>query len=261
MKLKAEDLFDELNPEERQEEDKKFKVESNPALDAIVSGYEKFYIGPKDMRPETNYSRCLPFIPEKYSAENTEEFMMVSGKYEEPHIGKKLGVYVSALVNNCDENTFTLHTKHLPFDVHDLGYGNNGKLIKIIGDGCGGIGKNMEDGFIQVDGNADSLGDGIKGGVIQVDGDCYWLGSDMISGEIIINGNVGTKLVSPDSGTIVAMHGGKIIINGDVGGEIGGGMRGGTICLNGKYDKISTYILGGDIYHKDKLIVKDGKRV
>ena len=38
-------------------------------------------------------------------------------------------------------------------------------------------------------------------------------------------------------------------------------MKGGEIHINGNYESISPAVLSGDIYHKGKLIVKDGREV
>ena len=74
---------------------------------------------------------------------------------------------------------------------------------------------------------------------------------------IIIQGNVGDDLGSQ-------MSKGTIKLNGNTLASIGYGMTGGSIHLEGKYylsDHYVKYIKKGEIYHKGKLILKDGKRV
>ena len=52
-----------------------------------------------------------------------------------------------------------------------------------------------------------------------------------------------------------------ITIKGNAGKDVGHAMKGGAINLDGNYEEISWAIKGGNIYHKGKLIVKDGKRL
>ena len=73
---------------------------------------------------------------------------------------------------------------------------------------------------------------------IVIEGDCkYGAGYGMKSGEIIVKGNCGNELGS-------GMMGGEIKIYGD--------------NFNPK-EQISEYAEKGEIYHKDKLVWKDGK--
>jgi len=41
---------------------------------------------------------------------------------------------------------------------------------------------------------------------------------------------------------------------------VGSEMKGGEIHLNGDYEGLSNSISGGNIYHKDKLIVENGRK-
>jgi len=38
-------------------------------------------------------------------------------------------------------------------------------------------------------------------------------------------------------------------------------MKRGEIHLNGDYEGLANYIHGGNIYHKDKLIVENGRKI
>jgi hypothetical protein len=71
--------------------------------------------------------------------------------------------------------------------------------------------------------------------------------------KIIVRGNVDQYLGSD-------MSGGIIIMNGDTGDYVGPEMTGGEIHLNGDYH-LSDKIRGGNVYHKGRLIVKDGRLV
>lgn len=90
--------------------------------------------------------------------------------------------------------------------------------------------------------------------------------------EIVVKGNVGLYvgwqmrggklIVDGDAGISVGrgMTGGVVIIEGNALNCVGEYMKGGEIHLNGDY-RLNYQIDGGDIYHKEKLIVKDGKRL
>lgn len=127
------------------------------------------------------------------------------------------GLFLSALINSCKEENFTVITKHLVERPDRIGY----KSTKSI----------------TVHGNI-GLGAG------------EW----MHRGNIIIEG---------DAGALVGlwMRGGSITINGSAGEDVGREMTGGEIHLNGGYSSLSEKIYNGDIYHKGKLIVTDGKEI
>jgi len=78
-----------------------------------------------------------------------------------------------------------------------------------------------------------------------------WLGYENTK-NIIVQGNVG-DCVGED------MKCGKITIQGNAREDVGYRMTGGSIYVGGKYTSLSDYIYGGNVYHKGKLIVKDGK--
>lgn len=52
-----------------------------------------------------------------------------------------------------------------------------------------------------------------------------------------------------------------ITVQGNAGYYIGDNMTGGEIYINDDYESISVNIKGGNVYHKGKAIVKDGKRL
>ena len=93
-------------------------------------------------------------------------------------------------------------------------------------------------------------------GKIHVKGDAgHSMGLHMYDGVILIDGNCSQGYIWFD------LKGGTIRIKGNVCGDIGLEMEGGTIYLDGNYESISKDIQGGDIYHKGKLIVKDGVKL
>ena len=90
---------------------------------------------------------------------------------------------------------------------------------------------------------------------IVVTGNAGWgVGNRMEDGEITVNGNAGWWVGWN-------MKDGKITINGNAGYGVGNRMEDGEIHLNGDYESLGGYISGGNIYHKGKLIVRDGRRL
>ena len=81
-----------------------------------------------------------------------------------------------------------------------------------------------------------------------------WLGYQNNSKELIIKGDA-RKWVGSH------MKGGEINIYGNAGYGVGNSMEGGEINLNGDYDSLALDIKGGNIYHKRKLIVKNGRKI
>lgn len=91
------------------------------------------------------------------------------------------------------------------------------------------------------------------------------------SKNVVIKGNVGDTIgYEMEGGTIKIegnarhnvgrdLRGGAIIIEGNAGEFVGNCMGGGEIYLNGDYCSIGKTRFGGTIYHKGKILVKDGK--
>jgi len=158
----------------------------------------------------------------------------------------------------------------------DVAYRMSGGNLEIRGNNKYSLGEEMSGGKIIVNGNAGGVGTAMEGGIIVVNGNTERAGVKMNGGKIVINGNViGDKLG-------YNMDGGEILINGSVNGRlignnmedgyihilgnvkrrvVGKEMRGGEISIEGRKFPISKECYGGDIYHKGKLVVKDGRSV
>ena len=97
----------------------------------------------------------------------------------------------------------------------------------------------------------DCLGCGLRRGIIRIDENAgNYTGADMRGGLISV-GNAG-------DGTGYHNYGGKIIVYGDAGRETG--LKNvGIIEVHGNIDSLSKNIKVGNIYHKGRQIVKDGK--
>jgi len=140
----------------------------------------------------SEYSKMRRQIKDlKYSAKDIEAFSLelVAFQNEVGFIWKS-GIFPSALINNCDESSFVIHTDILVQPVDYIGYRNT-KDITVKGNANHCLGCRMKNGTITVRGNAGSfVGDEMKGGVIIVEGNTgSHAGSRMVGGEIHIFGN------------------------------------------------------------------------
>ena len=188
------------------------------------------------------YKNALAFAKSiRYSPADVAKFLIMitddqlrQGEFEKT---AALGLLLSALINNHQERSFTVYTNHLEHVPDKFGY-RNVKDVTVHGDLDYEVADEMSEGTITVKGNVGiSVGIGMSGGIL------------------VIHGNMG------DEGCGRCMTGGKIIINGNAGANIGDGMTGGEIHLNGNYVSLSDDIEGGNIFHKGKQIVKNGKRL
>jgi hypothetical protein len=282
LKLRAEDLFDCLGNEEEKKMDRKVKVHNNPGLERIIQIYKEV-ASPSKLydslnRPHLFYSDCLNAISnlKNYNANTINLFSiimpdLIRGRDFPDEIA--IGYYLSSLINNCSEDRFSLDIND-DLLINNIGYENNGKQININGSVCGCLGEEMNSGEILVNGNADyGIGGCMCGGKITINGNAgEELGGRASGGVIILNGNAGHGVGSNNEGGLIIINGncaglvgeemtnGVIIINGNSAAGVGEYMTGGIIHLNEDYE-LSQNIQGGDIYHKGKLIVKDGRRV
>jgi formylmethanofuran dehydrogenase subunit C len=111
------------------------------------------------------------------------------------------------------------------------------------------VGQEMEGGTLTIEGNAGyNVGRKMLGGIITVRGNVSnALGCEMRAGKIIIEGNAGI-LVG------VNMKGGEITVKGNAGNHLGQKMQYGVVHVEGEIEHISSFIKGGRVYLKEKLI-------
>jgi len=259
-------LFDQLKPEKRVEIIKP-KVKRNETLDIIVNGYEKglenlgIYLEDKLKIKIPEYEDDWYYIakssaPSKIPSNNITEFSLLLGEYEnKKYFENFTGWYLSALINSSKEQDFKIFTNYLTKTIDDIGY-ENVKNIDVNGNVGYGVGDEMKNGEITINGNAgEGVGWDMKNGKITVNGNAGDLvGDGMKNGKIIVNGNAG-------EGVGWNMKDGEITVNGNAGNWVGWYMKGGEIHLNGDYEILSKYISGGNIYHKGKLIVENGRKL
>ena len=87
---------------------------------------------------------------------------------------------------------------------------------------------------------------------IIIDGNTEYVGNCMTAGRIILN--------SDSSYIGMELSGGILEINGNA-GFVGWKMSGGTINLASDYINLMSPIIGGNIFHKGKQIIRDGRPV
>ncbi len=209
----------------------------------------------------------------RYSAKDIEDFSVVLSEFQgEMVFSNNAGLFLSALINNCKEEGFVIHTAHLDAPIHCIGFGNR-KKITVEGDAGVNVGREMDAGEIIVNGDADdTAGNTMRGGSIIVNGNCgETIGYDMAGGSILVNGNAGDEvghemrggdiIVTGDTGlrTGIMMHGGKVTVNGHAALFAGEAMRGGELYLNGTFSDFKEVLalnaVNGRIFHKGELIV------
>jgi hypothetical protein len=164
--LKAEDLFDSLDKEQREPEDLRIKIEKSERLEEIVRGFEEGFkiVDNSEAYIFHKIYKDIQIIP---TSKEILEFSVLLNDYQDYNDFEiNSGLYLSALVKKSDEQEFTINTQHLGKKTCLIGYENNGKIIHINGDAGTGIGCSMTKGIIYA-GNVNSFfGDSMLGGEI-----------------------------------------------------------------------------------------------
>jgi len=261
------DLFDGLNPEEKQPRREPHVTTS--VLEQLTRG---FHVLANQRTVDESYDtlreNCKKIIPHQYTAKDVENLSQILNWPEELDDGDWIaGEYLSALISLAPARKFIIHTLDPPRDYANLGVDNT-KILDIYGDAKGTLGNCMKSGRIRLFGNAEEVGTAMRLGKITIEGEATNAGMEMRGGTILVRKDC------HEAGE--NMHGGKIIIKGNCkdvgegmnGGEIyvhgfavyvGLGMTSGNIYLCGTYKELHGFI--GNIYHHGKLIFKDGKRL
>lgn len=227
--LRAEDLFKGLQ-KESETSNRSLEVGAS-TLEGLINSARIFYTLVKKGYSINDLNHSIGelisstshiFENMKYSSGTITQLPIYLKKFEQEKGFEYLGYFLSLLTNNSDETNFNICLNYLENRLIGLGYKNKEKNIVFHGDVEGLFCHKMESGIIELKGN------------------CF--------------GDIGTE-----------MEGGKIYVFGDIHigiSSIGHRMLGGEIHIGGEYDAIipdRTY--GGNIYHKGKLIVKDGRRI
>ena len=236
--LRARDLLEGLRPEDEQPE-RKIDLSKNPTLEVLVRGFEIALKTDNGTIPLVRLEKLISAQLRglSFGAEDIEKLSILAGRYQDAaNFGFISGEYLNQCFELCRDELILVRTKHLHNPPSYLSL-KTPKTIIIEGNVGRELGFMMERGTIVVRGNTD-----------------YHLGDELIGGKLHIYGNGGMDIGRN-------MSGGEIIIEGNAGPTIGLGMNGGTIHLNGDYIGITPNQRKGSIYHKGKLIMRDGEQI
>jgi hypothetical protein len=176
------------------------------------------------MNTDDNYRNALRTLEGiAYSASDVERFAIAIAEFQdEKEFHLKAGIFLSALINSCEDEDFTIQTAHLSNPPKFLGMKNK---------------KN-----ITVEGSVGDLLGYQNRGTITVEGDAgVQTGREMEDGRIIIKGNVGCA-------TGFMMVGGLLRIHGDCDDILS--IKGGEIHLFGDYHGIHYFGINNEIGEK-----------
>lgn len=219
--MQKKDLVGILGKEEFQEK-KEFKIKRSETLQSMLDYFDA--LSSKKLRVERLfhveeiYNEITKSHPQKYTSADILDFSKNIHQYQYAHFGSILGIYFSALINNCEEKQVSISTSQLLVLPNYLAYKNKDHEVTIDGDTggclgyemCGGeiivngsvgpcVGYYMSGGKIVVMQNASyAVGTGMSGGVIEIYGDSEFIGN-MFKGRIIIHGNYPCKNSGDDS--------------------------------------------------------------
>ncbi len=270
------------------------EAKKNPGVGALISAWELLA---REMRTYDNvHSRKEDFFDERLNrmpnpvgpanlSRLVRDISFTSGDItdlsfaflehqNDYHFNSNAGFFLSHLVNACPDEEFVIHTAHLESRIASIGIKNTKRIIVRgdVGAHCGAL---MESGSMIVEGDAgDSIGSFMKGGSIVVLGNAgLSAGNDMEGGSITIEGNAGDFAGRINGGSLIVkgncgkcagigMKSGILTILGRAGVDVGSGMAGGEIRLEGDFGSIKDEgqecVRGGRIFHKGVQIWPNG---
>jgi len=267
-KLKAADLFDGLDPEERQKITE-FKVEPSKISELerlAIEGIEKVIAARYgwDDAPHVKslifgtYNKILPSC----TADEIAAFsialgpLMTTYQYACGITPDALGQFLNMLILRSPDEKITLYTAQHPYSLNCIANYNERKEILVKGHAGTDCAQDLRGGKLTIEGHCENLGPITAGDVIVHGNVSGAAGTGMTGGTLHVKGNASS--VGP------GMKAGTITIEGDS-NEVGYHMAGGTIHLNGSYTRMFYTgwgaLTGGDIYLYGKHIVKDGKQL
>jgi hypothetical protein len=283
-KIKARDLFDSLDSEKPQPQEKKLEVAGTSTLEKIVRKFNKQLernwgssLKGKSAA-ERHYFNAMKLLSTGFkdpiTAGDVENFSVMLGGYGgisdrwDP-IRNHAGIYLSALVDSSPEAEFTIQTKHLPGLVNNIAYKNTKQIV--VNGNVGSIATKMTEGSLLVEGNAEYIGgevlQSLQGGSVEVMGNVadkddshgYPLGCILIDGgEVKVHGNVnkgiwGYSFLRREDPI-------NIYVLGNVHGKIR--LQSGELHVWGDYDSVDLRYRDSQLdyqyfkmFHKGKLIV------
>jgi formylmethanofuran dehydrogenase subunit C len=251
-------ILDKFSEQEEQGNEKKPQIITNGRIEAMRELFSKYKSISSNIALDNVYDLAVQLTNSiKYSSQDIALFSISLVHFQsEQFFVRGTGEFLSALINNSEDENFTIVTSNLSFPISNIGYKNT-KNISIEGNAGNNVGVGMIRGAIHVNGNVgDTLGYKMDDGIITVNGNSkYQTGRDMNGGTIIINGDVDTQAG-------IWMNGGILIINGKCAHWLGNMMAGGTIIVNGIIKpSISDSLLKGNVFQFDRQLVDNGKRI
>jgi hypothetical protein len=221
--LRVEDLFDSLDKEQREPDDRKIEIKKSERLEEIIRGFEKA-LKIEVKNSEQGYNDLKKMIKFTPTSKEITDFSILMSDYSDEFISDRdkdtfetnSGLYLSALINKSNEQEIIINTRHLHLLPDYLGKYNNGKIISVNGDAGRHLGDKMLAGNIYARDARSFLGSFLTGGIIYVKNARKFVGDYM---------------------------------------------QGGTIHIENICCSLSDQIHGGNIYHQGRLIVKDGVKL
>src|SRR3989338_3836014 len=224
---RASDLFRRYHREQRQEV-RKADVKEDKALAQLKEAWKEFNCR-KRRAIVDEYEVAVSIVSSiNYSSVDVGKFSIALTEFqEEKDFFSKAGLFLSALINNGKDASYTITTRHLEKPIKYLGFRNT-KNITIIGDVGADAAYKMESGVMVINGNTGGgTGYEMQGGSLEINGNAGMrLGTKMKDGTISVK-----KDVRAAAGLL--MQGGAIVINGNANDHLGGLMEGGNIVVKG----------------------------
>lgn len=262
--LRVKDAFDRLGSEHEQPEDRGIEIKRSAALDDLLRVFEqcssyRLKYNPTWDNYRDNCDRKVNSF--SISPEYLPHLSIMLSSYQDiPEFRDLAGIYLSACAKRCVGTEVVIPVAHFSERINGLGERNESKKIIIKGD-VNAVGGDMSGGEITVFGNGGTMvGNRMIGGKITVHGDCEELAAYcMKDGLIHVRGDVGE-----DAG--MNMRGGRLVVDGSAGAKLGYNLLGGQIYVYGDIANLGDCAhlktrAKGEIYHKDRLIWKDGVRI
>lgn len=130
------------------------EIKSNPVLESLKKAWRSC----KCTDWSKDYPRMLKAVEKlKYSSKDVEMFSIaLAGFQGEKDFADKAGMFLSALINNGNENDYTIRTGHLAVPPNYIGFRNT-KNIVVKGDVGRGIALGMISGKIYFEGNIGNI--------------------------------------------------------------------------------------------------------
>jgi len=163
--LKYGDLFDSLE-REKEQEIRKIKVYKDKDLESLCKNYEKWLEFPDRLAYNVNnlYLRAKK-LKQKLTSSQITNFSILLQKYQDHKYFSRSGIFISYLINESEEEKFSIITTGLEKLLNHIGLYNK-KNIVINGDVGYGVGSRIKSGEIHVDGDIEELSNHISGGNI-----------------------------------------------------------------------------------------------